>query len=102
MDKQKAKHVKWSWEATGAFFSFVGGILAGLVGSVLTALTWIVGAVAHPWLRGIGTALFIVTIPLLIFAGYCLDWMEDKTKNQTKGVSDGEQGRSRGNEHYGG
>ena len=59
---------------------FAGGIGAALVGSSLTATTWIIGAQAHPWLRGGGTALLIVTIPLLIFSGYCLDWMERKPK----------------------
>jgi uncharacterized membrane protein YukC len=44
-------------------------------------MTWILGGEAHPWIRWFGTGLLILTIPLLIFAGYCLDWMEGKTKN---------------------
>lgn len=63
-------------EATAAILCFGGGIIAGIVGSVLTAVTWIVGAEQHPWIRGVGTALLVATIPLLIAAGYCLDWME--------------------------
>ncbi len=63
-------------EATAAILCFGGGIIAGIVGSVLTAVTWIVGAEQHPWVRGLGTALLVATIPLLIAAGYCLDWME--------------------------
>ncbi len=65
-----------NWEATGAFFCFTSGIGAALFGSILTAATWITGAQLHPWLHGLGTTLLIVTIPLLIFSGYCLDWME--------------------------
>ena len=76
MDKQRTKHVVWSWEAAGAVCCFTGGIGAALVGSVLTAASWILGAQLHPWLHGLGAVLLIVTIPLLIFAGYCLDWEE--------------------------
>ena len=53
-------------------------MVAALIGSVLTAITWFLGAAVHPWLHGAGTALLIATIPLLIFSGYCLDWSERK------------------------
>ena len=56
-------------------------MLTALIGSVLTSITWFVGGALHPWLRGSGTALLIATIPLLIFAGYCLDWAEREPKN---------------------
>ena len=81
MDKQRSKHVVWSWEAAGAVCCFTGGIGAALLGSVLTAASWILGAQLHPWLHGLGTTLLIVTIPLLIFSGYCLDWEERKQNN---------------------
>lgn len=68
----------------GANLCFFGGILSALLGSVLTASTWIVGAELHPLLRGLGTALLVFTIPLLILAGYCLDWMEQKVKTHSK------------------
>jgi hypothetical protein len=77
---QKTKLV-WSWEAISACCCFAGGISAAVLGSLLTAATWILGAPAHPWVRGAGTVLLIVTIPLLILAGYCLDWMEQKREN---------------------
>ena len=74
-----------SWEAVGAVCCFGGGIGAALVGSVLTAATWILGAPPHPWLRAIGTALLIATIPLLILAGYCMDWAEgEQNKSATQ------------------
>jgi hypothetical protein len=76
MNKQRTKRSVWSWEATSAVCCFAGGILAALLGSLLTASTWILGAELHPWVHGAGTALLIITIPLLIFAGYCMDWME--------------------------
>jgi membrane protein DedA with SNARE-associated domain len=76
MDTQRIKHAVWSWEAVGAFCCFSGGIGAALLGTVLTAIAWMLGPQMHPWLHGLGTALLIVTIPLLIFSGYCLDWEE--------------------------
>jgi hypothetical protein len=75
---QRTESRVWSWEATCAACCFGGGIIAALIGSVLTAITWFVGAPIHPWLHGAGTALLIATIPLLIFSGYCLDWSERK------------------------
>ncbi|HXL82056.1 MAG TPA: hypothetical protein VN951_14355 [Pyrinomonadaceae bacterium] len=85
MNKQRTKNPVLSWEAVGAVCCFGGGIGAALLGSILTAATWIVGAPLHPWLHGLGTALLIVTIPLLIFSGYCLDWAErDQKKSATQ------------------
>ena len=75
MDKQRRKHVVWSWD-TGALCCFAGGIGAALLGCILTAATWVFSAAQHPRLHALGTALLIVTIPLLIFAGYCMDWAE--------------------------
>jgi hypothetical protein len=80
MDPEKAKNGIWSWEVIAAICCFAGGMGAALLGSVLTASTWILGAEAHPWVRGLGTALLILTIPLLIFAGYCMDWAEQEPK----------------------
>ena len=54
--------------------------MAGVVGSVLTSLSWIIGAEVHPWVRGVGTVLLILTIPLLILAGHCLDRLERAIK----------------------
>jgi membrane protein DedA with SNARE-associated domain len=85
MKKEKTKRAVWTWEATGALFCFTAGIGAALLGSLLTASTWILGAALHPWMHGLGTALLIVTIPLLIFAGYCMDWAErDQNKSATQ------------------
>ena len=69
------KFTPQSW-ALSACCCFAGGIGAGLIGSVLTSLGWIIGAEVHPWVRGFGTLLLILTIPLLILAGHCLDRFE--------------------------
>jgi hypothetical protein len=93
--KGRTKRSLVTLEATGAVLCFGGGLLAGLVGSLLTASTWILGAEQHPWVRGLGTALLIATIPLLIAAGYCLDWIEpDPTKTLDSTSREGERGSS--------
>lgn len=81
MERQRTDSGGWGWETAGAVGCFAGGIGAGLLGSLLTASTWILGAEVHPWIRGLGTALLILTIPLLILAGYCMDWAERAQKN---------------------
>jgi hypothetical protein len=85
MKKERTTNALGSWEAIGAVCCFSGGIFAALLGSVLTASTWIIGAELHPWVRGFGTGLLILTIPLLIFAGYCLDWMEREPRKRNDG-----------------
>lgn len=62
-------------EAAGAAACFVGGILAGILGTLLSVSAWILGE-HHAFLHALGTVLLVITIPLLIFAGYCMDWME--------------------------
>ena len=84
MNEEIGKLTSWSWEAIGALGCFAGGLATGVIGSTLTVIAWIVGGEIHPWVRGVGTAFLIVTIPLLIFSGYCLDWIEQKPKNQAK------------------
>lgn len=64
------------WEAIGGACCFGAGILAALLGSIFTASGWILGTELHPWVHAAGTALLIVAIPLILFAGFCLDWAE--------------------------
>jgi hypothetical protein len=93
MNVQKTQNGIWSWEVIGAVCCFAGGMSAALSGSVLTASTWILGAEAHPWVRGLGTGLLILTIPLLILAGYCMDWAEQEPKkSRLPGSENGERG----------
>ncbi len=88
MPEEISKLKLWPWQGIGAVFCFGGGILLAIVGSVLTALTWVLGVEIHPWLRGLGTLFLFITIPLLISAGYCLDWLEDaKTEGRPSPVS---------------
>jgi hypothetical protein len=64
-------------QVIGALAGLVGGVVAGLFGAVLTAASWfVINVGARHLFSTTGTALLILTIPLLIFSGYCLDWME--------------------------
>ncbi len=76
------------WGAAGGACCFLGGILAALSGSLLTACAWILGIQIHPWVHAAGTVLLIAAIPLILFAGYCLDWAE---RRREKAVHDPHQ-----------
>ena len=75
------KRTAKTW-ALSACACLAGGIGAGIVGSLLTSLSWIIGADVHPWVRAVGTVLLILTIPLLILAGHCLDGLEKTVKSK--------------------
>lgn len=80
-------------QSLGAVFGLAGGVLAGLLGALLTAACWFVAdAGAHHLLSEIGTALFFMTIPLIIFGGYCMDWMEKDRSRQRSGAARYEDG----------
>lgn len=69
-------------QSLGAVVGLVGGILAGVLGALLTAAGWfVVNKGVRHWLSTAGTTLLFLTIPLIIFGGYCMDWME-KNKSQ--------------------
>jgi len=72
-------------QTLGAVFGLTGGVLAALFGASLTAICWFVTDIgAHKALSEMGTALLFMAIPLIIFGGYCMDWME---KNKPKRYS---------------
>lgn len=80
---------EWSRATTIAVSCFAIGIGGALLGSVLTVISWAVGAEVHPWLRALGTGFLILIIPLLILAGYCLDKTEeapDKKRHDQAGT----------------
>jgi hypothetical protein len=70
----------YNWMAGGAVLGLGGGIVAPLIGSILTAIAWFTGPIWH----GIsverdGMLLLFVTIPLLIFGAHCLDLLDRQT-----------------------
>lgn len=64
--------------------SFIAGILAPVLGMLLLGLEWLTGRVVHPWLHTTCTTLLIVGIPLILFAGFCLDWAEAGQKRDAR------------------
>jgi len=75
-------------QSLGALAGLAGGVFSGVLGAAFTAVSWFVAIEGtRRWLSTIGTVLLFLTIPLLIFGGYCLDWMEkDKPQRYSKVV----------------
>jgi hypothetical protein len=70
-----------SWLFSCGLISLVSGALSPIVGSLLTALSWLV--VNHNigyTLYRLGSTLLISTFPLLIIAAFCLDAAEKRSK----------------------
>ena len=64
------------FEVLFGFGCLLAGILAPLLGMLLLAVEWVVGKADHPWLHFTSTTLLVVGIPLILSAGFCLDWAE--------------------------
>jgi hypothetical protein len=75
-------------QVLGAVGGLAGGIFSALFGAAFTAASWLTrNQGARQWLSTIATALFFLTVPLLIFGGYCMDWVEkDKPQRHSKVV----------------
>lgn len=67
------------WLSAGALIGLVGGLTTGLVGTLLTFTSWFTwaGTLQH-YEHLLGTALFFVTIPLLVLGAHCLDLIEKR------------------------
>ncbi|HEV2665882.1 MAG TPA: hypothetical protein VG324_13275 [Blastocatellia bacterium] len=77
-----------SAQTLGAAFGLMGGVLAALFGALFTVVSWFgANEGARHSLSTLGTTLLFLTIPLLIFGGYCLDWMEKDSPHRYSKVS---------------
>jgi hypothetical protein len=75
----------WNWRAAGSVFGLSCGIIAPLIGSVLTAIAWFTGPEWHGFaIQHYGTVLLFLTIPLLIFGAHCLDLMDKQDEEASK------------------
>jgi hypothetical protein len=64
----------------GAFAGLFGGVLVPLCGGLLTVAGWFTtDDGARHRLSTTGTALLLLTIPLLMLGACCLDWLEKGT-----------------------
>ena len=82
----KQKRLRKFEETTG-ICCFIAGLVAPIVGGLLTMVEWIVETTDHRWLHVASTGLFVIGIPLILFAGFCLDWAEREQKMSPQAVS---------------
>ena len=74
--------------SVGAIFGLGGGILAPLIGSIFTAISWFSGPIWHGFaVQRDGTVLLFLTIPLLIFGAHCLDLIDQQAEKARKLLS---------------
>jgi hypothetical protein len=72
-----AFEMNWSWWHAGAAFGMGGGFLGGVVGLVLTMMSWSErNDMAATDINRMATVLIFLTIPMMIFGSYCLDKIE--------------------------
>ena len=72
-----------TWTSRGAAFGLFGGLFAPVVGSLVTVISWFADPTWHGLsLHIAGTALFVITFPLLLLGAHCLDLL-DKQKPST-------------------
>jgi hypothetical protein len=53
-----------------------------VAGTILWLVVTVIGADLHPWARTTATILLVGTIPLILCAGYFLDWSENDRNQQ--------------------
>jgi len=73
----RARRVLGRCQLIGAVVGLAGSVLVVLSGAAFTVASWLVTdeGLRH-WLSTAGTVLFLMTIPLIILAAFCLDWMD--------------------------
>ncbi|HMF57089.1 MAG TPA: hypothetical protein VK619_12165 [Pyrinomonadaceae bacterium] len=76
----------WTCASIGGIFCLAGGIVAAILGSVLTAITWVTGVDGSHglFLHRFGTVLLFLTIPLIAVGAHCLDIQEAASKPKLK------------------
>ena len=73
----------WTLKTCSAVFGFCGGVCAGVLGSILTAIAWFTGAVWHGHsVQRLGTILLFLTIPLFVLGAHCLDLLETQVERK--------------------
>jgi hypothetical protein len=86
---RRAVQARCDWCALGAVAGFGGGLVVALSGSVLTAISWFMGA--RSAVQTAGTILLLLTIPLFIAGAQCLDQTDKKKIVARKGRFDGQE-----------
>jgi hypothetical protein len=74
-----AKRRGWTWQALGALFGFISGLITIAIGSLFTVIDWFAkSGTTDLFLRKFGTIFFLLAIPLFILGAHCLDLLERK------------------------
>jgi hypothetical protein len=69
----------------GALVGLAGGLLSGIFGSALIAASWLMRAsIQAGLLHQIGSASLLITIPLLLLGGFCLDGVEPASASRNR------------------
>lgn len=68
----------WDWRSLGAVCGLAGGVIAALLGSLLTAGSWFTSSGGNSFIHTLGALLLFLTIPLLCLGAHCLDLMEKR------------------------
>ena len=69
-----------AWESTAAAACFVVAVVSLAIGFVLTT-RWLLNFQLHPLLHGLGLALLIIGIPLVILGAHFMDLRERKVNH---------------------
>lgn len=72
----RTKNRSWERQSCGVIAGLGGGILAGVVGSLVTFASWFMGGRIGQFEHLAGTVLLLLTIPLLVLGAHCLDLIE--------------------------
>ncbi len=73
------KKRRWTWQALGALFGFISGLITIAFGSLFTVINWFAkSGTSSLLLRKFGTIFFLLAIPLFILGAHCLDLLERK------------------------
>lgn len=75
MFRIEPKAPPFSWYAAAAFVCFTVSVLAAIGGGLLTS-GWLLNAQLHPWLYDLGLTMLILSLPILILGGHCLDLLD--------------------------
>jgi hypothetical protein len=81
-----------NWEAVCGVACFIAGITGPVLGLLLLAIEWLESTVFHPLLHVAGTVLLVGGIPLILFAGFCLDWAEHQQDEMTRDSKETQRG----------
>jgi hypothetical protein len=69
----------WTWQAVGAVTGLCGGVLAAVVGALLSAVAWVRGDENGGLsMHGVGSILLLSMLPLLIMGAHCLDLLDKR------------------------